>query len=117
MSTFLGKPLAEEQLTQLREHLKIDTFSKNASANFEIGKKVGMMHEDQGDFVRKGLRFDFPLSLLLGFYITAFLCSKGKTGDWKNHISPELNLRLDAWIKKNLAGTDLEFVTELEHQD
>lgn len=41
----------------------------------------------------------------------------GKTGDWKNHFSPEVNKRIDAWIEKNLAGTDLKFVTELEHQD
>ena len=42
---------------------------------------------------------------------------KGKTGDWKNHISPELNKRVDEWIAKNLAGSDLQFVTELDKQD
>ena len=42
---------------------------------------------------------------------------KGKTGDWKNHFSPELNARIDEWIKKNLAGSDLTFITELEEQD
>jgi hypothetical protein len=41
----------------------------------------------------------------------------GKTGDRKNHFSPELNSRIDEWIEKNLAVTDLKFVTELEHQD
>lgn len=41
----------------------------------------------------------------------------GKTGDWKNHFSPELNKRIDKWIETNLVGTDLTFVTELEHQD
>ncbi len=42
---------------------------------------------------------------------------KGKTGDWKNHISPELNKRVDNWIAKNLEGSDLQFVTELDKQD
>lgn len=42
---------------------------------------------------------------------------EGKTGDWKNHFSPELNARIDKWIKCNLAGTDLSFITELEQQD
>ena len=41
----------------------------------------------------------------------------GKTGDWKNHLSPNLNDRIDEWITKNLTGTDLKFVTELEYQD
>lgn len=38
----------------------------------------------------------------------------GQTGDWKNHFSPELNSRIDEWIEKNLAGTDLKFVTQLD---
>lgn len=41
----------------------------------------------------------------------------GKTGDWKNHFSPELNTRIDQWIEANLKGTDLTFVTELDQQD
>ena len=41
----------------------------------------------------------------------------GKTGDWMNHFSPELNKRIDEWIEKNLEGTDLKFVPELEFQD
>lgn len=42
---------------------------------------------------------------------------QGKTGDWKNHFSPELNSRIDQWIEDHLAGSDLKFVTELEQQD
>ena len=42
-------------------------------------------------------------------------CS-GMTGDWKNHFSPELNKKIDEWIDKNLAGTELKFITELENQ-
>ena len=41
----------------------------------------------------------------------------GKTGDWKNHFSQELNEKIDRWIEKNLAGTDLKFITELDQQD
>ena len=41
---------------------------------------------------------------------------QGKTGDWKNHFRTELNHRIDEWIDKNLAGSDLKFVTELEYQ-
>ena len=41
----------------------------------------------------------------------------GKTGDWKNHFNPELNSRLDEWMKKSLEGSDLKFTMELDHQD
>ena len=41
----------------------------------------------------------------------------GQTGDWKNHFSPELNQKIDEWISKNLTGSDLKFVTELDKQD
>lgn len=93
VATFLGKSLSDEQLGKLAEHLHFDNFQKNESVNNESGKKTGAMNQD-GHFIRKG-----------------------KTGDWKNHFSPELNERIDKWIETNLAGTDLTFVTELEHQD
>jgi len=40
----------------------------------------------------------------------------GKTGDWMNHFSPQLNDQIDQWIEKHLAGSDLKFVTQLSHQ-
>jgi hypothetical protein len=86
--------LTEEELNRLAKHLHIDTFAKNESANFEIGKKTGLMNLDAGNFVRKG-----------------------KTGDWKNHFGPQVNQRIDEWIEQNVSGTDLQFVTELNHQD
>ena len=49
--------------------------------------------------------------------ISFYLIIKGKTGDWMNHFSPELNKRIDEWIEKNLEGTDLKSVTELDRQD
>nr|CAH0106923.1 unnamed protein product [Daphnia galeata] len=93
VATFLGKSYSDEVMAKLTEHLKFDNFQKNESVNNESGKKMGAMNED-GRFIRKG-----------------------KTGDWKNHFSPELNSRIDEWIEKNLADSDLKFVTELEHQD
>ncbi|EFX63192.1 hypothetical protein DAPPUDRAFT_268909 [Daphnia pulex] len=90
VAKFLGKPLTEEKMFKLLEHLKFDNISKNESVNFEIGKKIGFMNQD-GAFIRKG--------------------------DWKNHFSPELNRRIDAWVEANLAETDLRFEMELEKQD
>jgi len=55
VATFLGKSLTEEQIDKLRNHLHIDTFAKNESANNEVGKLIGMMNQD-GKFVRNGIR-------------------------------------------------------------
>lgn len=77
----------------LLEHLKFDNLSKNESVNYDFGKKMGFVNQD-GNFIRNG-----------------------KTGDWKNHFSPELNRQIDEWIEKNLEGTDLKFDLELEQQD
>ena len=85
--------MTDDQLTNLTEHLRFDSFSKNESVNCEFGKEIGIMN-NTGRFIRKG-----------------------KTGDWKNHFSPELNARIDQWIETNLAGTDLKFIMELDQQD
>ena len=54
VASFLGKPLIEENMTKLLEHLKFENISKNESVNFEIGKKIGFMNQD-GAFMRKGI--------------------------------------------------------------
>jgi len=60
-----------------------------------------------------------PISVLFVVVVVVgtYWKKKGKTGDWKNHFSPELNERIDKWMEAHLAGTDLRFVTELEEQD
>lgn len=93
IAQFLGKPLADEQIAKLSEHLRFDNFAKNESVNMEFAKEIGSMN-NTGHFIRKG-----------------------KTGDWKNHFSPDLNRRIDEWIAANLAKTDLRFVMELDKQD
>jgi len=93
VARFLQKPLTDDQLTRLTDHLRFENLSKNKAVNLESSKEIGLVNPD-GQFIRKG-----------------------KTGDWKNHFSPELNTRIDEWIASNLAGTDLQFVTEIEKQD
>ncbi|KAK4026522.1 hypothetical protein OUZ56_015517 [Daphnia magna] len=93
VATFLNQSPTDEQLDKITEHLRFDNFQQNEAVNNEAGKKMGWLNPD-GRFIRKG-----------------------KTGDWKNHFSPELNSRIDQWIEKNLARSDLKFVSELEQQD
>lgn len=93
IAAFLGKTLTDEEITKLKEHLGFDSFAKNEAVNYEFFKEYGIV-KPKGHFIRKGI-----------------------TGDWKNHFSPEQNSRLDQWIAKNIAGTDLSFVTELPEQN
>jgi len=88
---FLGKSLSDEQLELLTKHLRFDSVVKNSAINFLESKGES---KEPCKFIRKG-----------------------KTGDWKNHFSPELNVRLDEWIKKSLEGSDLKFTMELDYQD
>ena len=50
---FLGKKLSNEQVEQLYEHLKFDSFKKNPYVNFDLFKELGMLSET-GNFIRKG---------------------------------------------------------------
>jgi len=76
----------------LTKHLHFSSMSQNEAVNMEPLKRLGIMPKE-GNFIRKG-----------------------KTGDWMNHFSPELNQRIDQWIKKNMEGSDLKFTMELDHQ-
>ena len=38
----------------------------------------------------------------------------GETGDWKNHLSPEMNARIDKWMEESLKNSDLKFITEFK---
>lgn len=54
MAKFLNKQLSEEQINQLREHLRFENFQKNESVNNEAAKKIGAFHND-GRFIRNGI--------------------------------------------------------------
>jgi len=94
VAKFLGKSYSDEQVNKLASHLHIDIFKKNPYVNGESGKDTGFMHKDRGNFIRKG-----------------------KTGDWKNHFTPEMNARFSRFMAEAMKGTDLKFVEELEKQD
>lgn len=113
MASFLGKSLTEEQLSKLTQHLRVDQFAKNEAVNYEICKELGFMN-NSGNFIRKGI---FLVNLVSFENLKNWRALLGKTGDWKNHFSPELNARIDVWIESNLKGTDLTFITELDQQD
>ena len=55
VASFLNKPLSDEKLVQLEEHLGFEAFSKNKSVNLECGGEMGIFNNvPDGRFVRKG---------------------------------------------------------------
>ncbi|XP_037074863.1 luciferin sulfotransferase-like, partial [Pollicipes pollicipes] len=93
VAKFLGKSFSCEQVDELAEHLHFDNFKNNSYVNREEGKASGFFYADRGDFIRKG-----------------------KTGDWKNHFTPEMSAKFDRCMAEKLKGTDLLFTMELEKQ-
>ncbi|KAF0304822.1 Sulfotransferase 1C4 [Amphibalanus amphitrite] len=94
LAAFLDRPCSDSDVERLAEYLHIDNFRKNPWRSEDFGKQAGMVNEGAGEFIRTG-----------------------KTGDWKNHLSPELSARFDSWIESQLSGSDLRFVMELDKQD
>jgi estrone sulfotransferase len=45
------------------------------------------------------------------FVQTKELCfiRRGEVGDWKNHMTPEMASRFDAWTEENIRGTGISF--------
>ncbi|XP_057376854.1 sulfotransferase 1A1-like isoform X2 [Daphnia carinata] len=94
VAAHLNKTINEEQMIRVLDHLSFKRLAEGEAAESAKAKAMGVINEDAGTFFRKG-----------------------KAGDWKNHYSPELNERIDKWMEDNLAGCDLKFIMELDHQD
>ncbi|XP_059057081.1 luciferin sulfotransferase-like [Achroia grisella] len=75
---FLNKPVSEEQVARLCDHLHIDNFRNNKSVNYDYLKEIGMMVPN-GQFVRKG-----------------------KTGGWREYFDDEMTQQAEVWMKQNL---------------
>lgn len=81
LAEFLGKPLADKDLPRLLEHLKFDNVKKNVSINALINPQDPTVQA---------------------------LVRRGKIGG-NPEMTPELTAKFDAWIAKNLVGSDLKF--------
>lgn len=53
VADFYGKPLSEEQVEKLAQHLHFDNFKNNKSVNMVDMKEAGIYTSD-GAFIRKG---------------------------------------------------------------
>lgn len=113
VAEFLGKSLTDEQIQMLVDHLSFEKLSENQAVNMECFRRFPGAMSPQGRFLRKG-----SVTKINNFHrIYIIFNDAGKTGDWKNHFSPELNQKLDDWIADNLKDSDLKFFNELETEN
>lgn len=88
LDTFLDTKLTPQQLDNVAQHTTFKEMKKRDEVM--MGENNRMMNEEivkkEGGFFRKG-----------------------EAGDWKNKFSPELEARVDAWIKKNMKNIGVEF--------
>ncbi|KAL0842321.1 hypothetical protein ABMA28_014449 [Loxostege sticticalis] len=85
VASFLDKPVTEEQVARLCDHLSFDNFKKNQAVNYENLRELGLLREGYS-FMRKG-----------------------KAGGWRDYFDEELSAQAQRWIDDNLRGTDLRF--------
>lgn len=54
VASFLDKPVTEEQVARLCDHLSFDNFKKNQAVNYENLRELGLLREGYS-FMRKGI--------------------------------------------------------------
>ncbi|XP_059056991.1 luciferin sulfotransferase-like isoform X2 [Achroia grisella] len=85
VSQFLNKPVSEEQVSRLCEHLHIDNFRNNKSVNLEGIKNIGLMKKD------------------------AVFIRKGKAGGWRSYFDEEMTQQAERWMKEKLDNIDIQY--------
>lgn len=90
IADFMGKSLTREQCDSLCDFLSVKKMKNNSGCNFSpiIDSRLGKDY-----YKRSGNHF----------------IRKGESGDWKNHMTPELSHQFDEWIENNTRGTGLSF--------
>jgi Sulfotransferase domain len=100
VSKFLDKPISEEDVAKMANHLHIDNFRKNTSTNLDAENLFGMRVEGEPSFIRKGTILNNQVSISAHGLSSV----KGKNGSWKEEMfTPQLIERADKWIEENMA--------------
>lgn len=86
IANFLGKPLSEDQIKAIVEHCSFQSMKVNEAVNYQWWDKSGTSKNMGTGFMRKG-----------------------KVGDWKEQLSPEMKERIDAMTTQRLQGSGLTF--------
>ena len=97
---FLGKEIADEEVTKLNDHLSFDKMKKNPSVNKQ--DYVHLINEHY----KENLKY-------LGAPPKVEFMRKGEVGNWKAHFSNELVEKFKEWEKEALKDSDFKFIFEL----
>lgn len=89
-SAFLGRPVAEERIPALVDHLSFDKMKKNDAVN--KSDMVQVSNEICGAKVER----------------TAFM-RQGKAGTWRASFTPEMTARFEEWENRWLKDSDFKF--------
>ncbi|KAF0305470.1 Sulfotransferase 1C4 [Amphibalanus amphitrite] len=98
VADFLGKSLTKEQLDGLEFNLHFDSMKKNPWVNKSMAYAYSPLTAEE-------------LEAMAAKEPPPQFMRKGQTGDWKNHMSQQTSDKMDAWIQRELAGSDLKFIT------
>ncbi|CAG9841095.1 unnamed protein product [Diabrotica balteata] len=90
IAQFLEKDVSEEDVESLNKFLQFSNMKENKACNCEVllDKKGGKKY-----FEKAGYHF----------------IRKGEVGDWKNHMTPEIEDQFDNYIKRRTLETDCNF--------
>lgn len=85
LAIFLGKPLKDDDMPKLLDHLSIRNFKNNPAVNCENLVDVKILSKDAQGFVRNG-------------------------SEKKNlELSEEMTRKIEKWIEANLSDSDFKF--------
>ncbi|XP_043231475.1 sulfotransferase family cytosolic 1B member 1-like [Amphibalanus amphitrite] len=98
VADFLGKSLTKEQLDGLEFNLHFDNMKKNPWVNKSMAYAYSPLTAEE-------------LEAMAAKEPPPQFMRKGQTGDWRNHMSQQTSDKMDAWIQRELAGSDLKFIT------
>lgn len=89
LADFLDRPLSENDLPELMDHLNIRNFKQNDSVNLKSIKKIGT---GEWDIIRRGRVGGNP------------------------EMTAEIIEKIDGWTETQLKGTGLKFPYQLRHK-
>lgn len=87
VAAFFGKSLTASQIEGLHTHLSIENFKHNPSLNHDDWKELNLQRQNAQSFVRVGQ----------------------SVGGWQKEYTPTIVKRVEQWIERNLAKTDMRF--------
>lgn len=86
IAKFLGKSLTDDQIDTIVCHTSFNEMKNNPMANYSHGGAAIKMPDSITDFLRKG-----------------------KSGDWRNYFTVDLNKKVDNYVQKYFAESDIVF--------